>query len=175
MPIKGGRERGAALPRGWSVCGEVVTLSDVSENPVGYTESSMDQEMNFPNPVARTDLPSRKRRWPKVLIACGAMFVLGVVFFPQLVSSKLGRKFVVSYIASRTNSVVALESVKTSWFGGTEFRFLMIKDPLGRRISVSHLACGASLPKLLRGKYDLGDAVVNGLFMDYVIDDGRGG
>jgi hypothetical protein len=134
----------------------------------------MDQEMNFPNPVVRTDLPTKKPRWPKVLIAAAVLLVLGIIFFPQILSSKVGRKFVVSYLASKTNSAVTVESIKTSWFGGTEVRFLMIKDPLGRRISVSNLQCDASLWGLLRGKYKLGDTDVNGLFMDYVIDDGRG-
>ena len=55
------------------------TLADVSENPVGYTDGSMDQEMNFPNPVARTDLPTKRRRWPRIVGGLVVLLILTVV------------------------------------------------------------------------------------------------
>src|SRR4051794_31337850 len=79
------------------------TLPDLSEEPIGYTDRSMDQEMNFPNPVVRTDLPMRRRRWPKVLAAAGVMGLLVLVFLPQILSSKVGRKVVVSYLSTKLN------------------------------------------------------------------------
>jgi hypothetical protein len=56
----------------------------------------MDEEMSFPNPVVRTDLPTRRRRWPRILIGVAILGILTVVFLPQILSSKVGRKFVVS-------------------------------------------------------------------------------
>src|SRR5687767_7684549 len=135
----------------------------------------MDQEMNFPNPVLRTDLPTRKRRWPKLLAAAGVMGLLVVVFLPQILSSKPGRKIVVSYLSAKLNGPVTLQTFKTSWFGGTKFQFLSIPDPMGRTIGCKSLTCQASLWKLLRGKYQLGETVIDGLHVDWVVDDGRGG
>ncbi len=134
----------------------------------------MDEEMNFPNPVVRTDLPTRRRKLPRVLMGVAALGLLTIVFLPQILSSKVGRKFVVSYLTGKTNSVVTLESFKTSWFGGTSATFLSIADPMGRRMGFKSLKCQASLWNLLRGKYKLGETVIEGLNFDYVINDGRG-
>jgi hypothetical protein len=134
----------------------------------------MDEEMNFPNPVTRTDLPTPRRKLPRVLMGLAALLILGVVFLPQILSSKVGRKIVVSYLSAKTNSAVTLGSFKTSWFGGTSVQFLSIADPMNRRIGCKSLTCKASLWNLIRGKYRLGDAEVEGLNFDYVINDGRG-
>ena len=130
--------------------------------------------MNFPNPVTRTDLPTQRRKLPRVLMGVGALFILGLVFLPQILSSKVGRKIVVSYLSAKTNSTVTLGSFKTTWFGGTSVQFLSIADPMNRRIGCKSLTCKASLWNLLRGKYKLGDAEIEGLNLDYVINDGRG-
>jgi len=134
----------------------------------------MDEEMNFPNPVVRTDLPTRPRKLPRVIFGVFALGAFTLVFLPQILSSKVGRKFVVSYISSKTNSPVTLESFQTSWFGGTTVRFLSIADPMNRRIGCKSLTCKASLWNLLRGKYKLGETEIEGLNFDYVVDDGRG-
>jgi hypothetical protein len=134
----------------------------------------MDEEMNFPNPVVRTDLPTRRRKWPRVLLGVAVLGLLTIIFLPQILSSKVGRKFVVSYLTSKTNSTVTLESFKTSWFGGTSATFLSIADPMNRRMGFKSLKCNASLWNLLRGKYKLGETVIEGLNFDYVINDGRG-
>lgn len=149
-------------------------MPDVLEDPIGYSESGMDEEMNFPNPVVRTDLPTRRRRWPRILLGVVILGLLTVVFLPQILSSKVGRKFVVSYISGKTNCPVTLESFKTSWFGGTTVNFLTIYDPMGRHMGFKSLTCKASLLNLLRGKYKLGDTVIEGLNVDYMVDDGRG-
>jgi len=162
------------LPRNQNVLSEEVTLQDVLDEPIGYTEPRMDEEMSFPNPVVRTDLPTKRRRWPRMFMAAGVMGVLTIVFLPQILSSKVGRKFVVSYISSKTNSPVTLESFKTSWFGGTSLHFLSINDPMNRSIGFKSLTCQASLWNLLRGKFKMGDAVIEGLHVDYMVDDGRG-
>jgi hypothetical protein len=149
-------------------------LPQVIEDPIGYTEPAMDEEMSFPNPVVRTDLPTRRRRWPRILLGASLLGILTIVFLPQILSSKVGRKFVVSYISSKTNSPVTLESFKTSWFGPTTVRFLSINDPMNHSIGFKTLTCKASLLNLLRGKYKLGDTTIEGLHIDYMVDDGRG-
>ena len=107
--------------------------------------------MNFPNPVVRTDLPTQRRKLPRVLLGVAVLGLLTVIFLPQILSSKVGRKFVVSYLAGKTNSTVTLESFKTSWFGGTSATFLSISDPMGRRRGFKSLKCNASVWNLLRG------------------------
>jgi hypothetical protein len=134
----------------------------------------MDEEMNFPNPVARTDLPRQRRKLPRVLLGVAVLFILGLIFLPQILSSKVGRKFVVSYLASKTNSAVTLGSFKTSWFGGTSAQFLSIADPMNRRMGFKSLTCKASLWNLIWGNYKLGETQIDGLNFDYVINDGRG-
>jgi hypothetical protein len=135
----------------------------------------MDQEMNFPNPVVRTDLPTRRSRWPRVLLGGAVFGLLVVAFLPQILSSKVGRRLVVSNIAGKTNGKVTLESFQTSWFGGTTIRFLNISDPMGRGIGAKSVTTQASLWNLLRGRYKLGTCVIDGLHFEYVVDDGRGG
>jgi hypothetical protein len=135
---------------------------------------ALEQEMNYPNPVERSDLPVKRRRWPRVLAAGLGLLLLIIVFLPQILSSRVGRKFAVSYIAGLTNSPVTIESVSTSWFGGTSIRHLTIKDPMGRRIGFKNLTCEASLWKLLNGRFDLGQCTIDELNVEYVIDDGRG-
>jgi hypothetical protein len=135
---------------------------------------ALEQEMNYPNPVERSDLPVKRRRWPKIVAGAGVLLLLMVVFLPQILSSRVGRKFVVNYISGITNSPVTVESVSTSWFGGTTIRMLTIKDPMGRRIGFRQLHCQASLWKLLTGRYELGDCTIDDLSVEYVIDDGRG-
>jgi hypothetical protein len=134
----------------------------------------MDQEMNFPNPVVRTDLPTRRRRWPRVLLGCAGLGLVILVFLPQILSSKVGRKLVVSSIAAKTNSKVTLASFRTSWFGGTTIRYLNISDAAGRGIGAKSITTQASLWNLLRGRYKLGDCTIDGLHFEYVVDDGRG-
>lgn len=129
--------------------------------------------MDFPNPLVRTDLPVKRRRWPRILLAGALLLILGVVFLPQILSSKAGRKFVVNAITSRTRSEVTLSTFKTSWFGGTQVTFLNIKDSMGRRIGCKSLTCQAGLWKLLRNNFQLGDTTVEGLHLDWVVDDGR--
>lgn len=149
-------------------------MPDVLEDPIGYSDAAMDEEMSFPNPVVRTDLATRRRRWPRLLLGMSILGVLMIVFLPQILSSKVGRKFVVSYISAKTNSPVTLESFKTSWFGGTTVNFLTIYDPNNRHMGFKSLTCKASLWNLLRGKYKLGETVIEGLNVDYMVDDGRG-
>lgn len=149
-------------------------MRPVMEPSPGYTDTPMDQEMDFPNPLVRTDLPVKRRRWPRILLAGTLLLILGVVFLPQILSSKAGRKFVVNAITSRTRSEVTLATFKTSWFGGTQVTFLNIKDSMGRRIGCKSLTCQAGLWKLLRNNFQLGDTTVEGLHLDWVVDDGRG-
>ncbi len=149
-------------------------MPEVSENPVGYTVGSMDEEMNYPNPVVRTDLPVKKRRWPKIVGGLAVLLLLVIVFLPQILSTRVGRKFVAAYLTRKSNCAIVIESVNTSWFGGTTIKKLWFKDPLGRRMGFESMTCQASMLDFLRGKFKLGDATVDGLYFDYVMDDGRG-
>jgi hypothetical protein len=133
----------------------------------------MDQEMNFPNPVVRTDLPTRRSRWPRVLLAALGVGLLTLVFLPQILSSKVGRRFVVASIAGKTNMKVTIASFRTSWFGGTTINFLNMTDPAGRGIAAKSITTQASLWNLLRDRYKLGECVIDGAHFEYVVDDGR--
>jgi hypothetical protein len=151
-----------------------VVLADVIDEPIRYTDSPMDQEMNFPNPVVRTDLPTRRSRWPRVLLAALGVGLLVLLFLPQILGSKVGRRFVVSSIAGKTNMKVTIGTFKTSWFGGTSIQFLSMSDPAGRGMGAKSITTQASLWNLLRDRYRVGDCVIDGAHFEFVVDDGRG-
>src|SRR5205814_4212377 len=46
--------------------------------------------------------------------------------------------------------------------------------PMRRTMGCKSLVCKASIWSLLRGKYNLGETTIEGLHIDYVVDDGRG-
>ena len=68
----------------------------------------MDEEMSFPNPVERHDLPVKKPRWPKVLAGLAVVGLLVVVFLPQLLHTKPGKRLMRSRLESRFNAEVSI-------------------------------------------------------------------
>lgn len=134
----------------------------------------MDEEMNFPNPVLRTDLPVKKPRWPKVLAALVGFALLCLVLMPQLLHTRLGKRLMRARLESRYNAEVAIQDFSTSWFGGTTAGQCWLKGGDGRVIGFNSLKSDISLWKLLRGNYTLGNCAVDGLIVDYVLDTGDG-
>ena len=133
----------------------------------------MDEEMSFPNPVVRTDLPVKKRIWPKVVLGLVVVVILCVVFLPQILNNKIGRRLLRAKLEGRFNTEVAIGDFKTSWFGGTRVSQFWIKSSEGRVIGCNAMKCDMSLIKMLRGNYKLGNCEIDGLIVDYVLDIGN--
>lgn len=132
----------------------------------------MDEELNFPNPVLRTDLPVKKPRWPKVLAAMAVLGVLSVIFLPQILHTRIGKRIIRARLEGRYAAEIGFQDFSTSWFGGTTAGQFWIKTSDGRVIGFNSLQCDASLWKLLRSNYALGDCTIDGLIVDYVLDSG---
>ena len=132
----------------------------------------MDEEMNFPNPVVRTDLPVKKPKWPKILIGLAAIGFLCLVFLPQILHTRIGKRLIRARLESRYNADVAIQDFSTSWFGGTTANQCWIKSGNGGTVGFNALKSEISLWKLLRDKYPLGNCTIDGLIVDYVLDTG---
>jgi hypothetical protein len=133
----------------------------------------MDEEMSFPNPVVRHDLPQR-RPWKRYVLAGLALVgVLTLAFLPQVLHNRIGRRLLRARLEMKYNAEASIESFSTSWFGGTTAGQVWLKSSDGRVIGFNALrADGLSLGKLLRGKFDLGNCTVDGLIVDYSFDTG---
>jgi hypothetical protein len=133
----------------------------------------MDEDMSFPNPVERHDLPVKKPRWPKVVAALLVLGVLIIIGLPQILHTRIGRRIVRARLESRYGGEVLLEDFRTSWFGGTTARQFWIKAADGHVVGCANFASDKlSLWKLLRNRYELGHCTIDGLVVEYVLDHG---
>ena len=136
----------------------------------------MDEEMNFPNPVERHDLPVKKPVWPKVAVVIGVFLVIGVIFLPRILQTRVGRRMVRARLESKFNAEVSLQDFQTSWFGGTTASQFWLKAADGHVVGFRSLRSDRlSLFKLLRGKFDLGNCAIDGLIVEYDFDTGDAG
>ena len=135
----------------------------------------MEHELGFPNPVERHDLPKKRKRWPKIVLAIVVPVALIVFFLPQLMRLGPGKRLLCSYLESKYRKQFWIEDIRTSWWGGTEIKMLVMRDTNGDRLKVFRLSCDASLWQLLNGDFALGpNAKADGVFLDYVVDYGNG-
>jgi hypothetical protein len=132
----------------------------------------MDEEMSFPNPVVRTDLPVKKRQWKRYVAAVLILGLLSVVFLPQILHNRIGRRLLRAKLEATYNAEIAIQDITTSWRGGTTVSQFWIKGNDGRVIGFSSFKSDVSLWKLLRGHYDLGKCEIDGLVVDWVFDSG---
>lgn len=133
----------------------------------------MDEDMSFPNPVERHDLPVKKPRWPKVVAALLVLGALVVAGLPQILHTRIGRRIIRTRMENRYGGEVFLGGFRTSWFGGTTASELWIKAPDGHVVGFASFASDKlSLWKLLRNRYELGHCTIDGLVVEYVLDYG---
>jgi hypothetical protein len=136
----------------------------------------MDEEMPFPNPVSRTDLPQR-RRWKRYILAGVALTgFLIVAFLPQVLHNRIGRRLLRARMEMKYDAEISMETFTTSWFGGTSATQVWLKSAEGRVIGLNTFKSeGLSLGKLLRGKFDLGKCTIDGLIVDFAFDNADAG
>jgi hypothetical protein len=135
----------------------------------------MDEEMSFPNPVVRTDLLPGRRTWKRyALVGVLLIGVLGVVFLPQVLHSRVGRRLLRARLEWKYNAEVSIQDFSTSWFGGTVVNQFWFKMADGRVIGFNVLKSDVSLWKLLRGNYALGNCAVDGLVVDFSFENADG-
>lgn len=132
----------------------------------------MEEELSFPNPVLRTDLPVKKPWWPKAVAVVAVVGLLSVIFLPQILHTRIGKRLMRARLESRYNAEITIQDFSTSWFGGTTAGQVWFKTADGRIVGFNTFTSEVSLWKLLRGKYPLGNCAVDGLIVDYVLDSG---
>ncbi len=132
----------------------------------------MEEELAFPNPVLRTDLPVKKPWWPKALTAVVGVGLLTVIFLPQILHTRVGKRIMRARLESRYNAEITIQDFSTSWFSGTTVGQMWFKTSDGRIVGFNTLTSDVSLWQLLRSKYVLGNCAVDGLIIDYVLDSG---
>lgn len=134
----------------------------------------MDPDLQFPNPVERHDLPVPRKKWKYVLAGGLTLLLLGTIFLPQILSSKVGRNLLKAYLENQYRGQAWMTDFKTSWWGPTTLTKFSLTDPEGRQIRFDRLESPISLWGLLFGKVDLGEATIDKLYAEFVIDYGDG-
>jgi len=133
----------------------------------------MENEMAFPNPIERTDLPVRSGRKWKITLAVVVVLGLILLALPWVLNRGIGRTMVGNIMQRKLRMNVYFLKFQTSWWSGTTFHELAIGDPR-QRIGAKKLHTQCGLWGLLTGDYKLGDAQAEGLRIDYVVDYGDG-
>ena len=134
----------------------------------------MDPNIAFPNPIARTDLPTPRRKWRYIVGGLLLVMVFSIVFLPQIVASKIGRSALKMYLEGKYRGNAWVGEINTGWFGSTTINGFSLMDPEGRSIKFARLDCQAPLRKLLFGNFDLRNATIKDLSIEYVLDHGDG-
>ncbi|HEV8292022.1 MAG TPA: hypothetical protein VGP94_08860, partial [Tepidisphaeraceae bacterium] len=134
----------------------------------------MDPNIAFPNPIVRTDLPTPRRKWRYVVGGLLFIFILCTVFLPQIVCSKLGRSAIKMYLEGKYRGNAWVGEINTGWFGSTTINGFSLMDPEGRSIKFARLDAQLPFRKLLLGHYDLNNATIKDLSIEYVLDYGDG-
>src|SRR2546423_11790745 len=135
---------------------------------------AMDPQIAFPNPIARTDLPTPRRKWRYVVGGLGVVLFLSIVFLPQIMSSKIGRNLIKAYLENKYRATAWVGEMHTGWFSGTSIDGFSLIDPEGRAIKFARLDCGMTLGKLLTSNFDLRNATIKDLSVEFVVDFGDG-
>lgn len=133
-----------------------------------------DSDNPTPNPSAPTSqVPEvsakrRRRRVPLLLKIVGGLFlliILLVVFAPMLASTGPARSFVLGKVNSSLSGGGRVEIADWSlgWLSGTKLNGVHWSDAAGQDVSIASLTTSLSVLDIVRGKYALGDTVVDGL------------
>src|SRR5215203_5842029 len=99
----------------------------------------MDPELQFPNPVERHDLPVPRKKWKYVLGGGLTLLLLGGIFLPQILSSKVGKNILKAYLENQYRGQAWMTDFRTSWWGPTTLTKFSLTDPEGRQVRFDKL------------------------------------
>src|SRR5947207_9714497 len=120
----------------------------------------MDPQIAFPNPIARTDLPTPRRKWRYVVGGVGVVLFLSIVFLPQIMSSKIGRNLIKAYLENKYRGTAWVGEMHTGWFSGTSIDGFSLIDPEGRALKFARLDWGMTSGKQSTTRHSLRDRTV---------------
>lgn len=116
------------------------------------------------NPPGAPAPKKRRRRWPWILGAILLVLIVLVLLAPTLASMGWARSMIVGQVNHRLNGRVEIQDWSVGWLSGTKVDGLRVYDSSNRQIlELPHLVSGLTVLDLVRGKYDLGNTVVDGL------------
>lgn len=134
----------------------------------------MEEQIAFPNPIARTDLPTPRRKWRYVVGGLLFIIVVTTLFLPQIFCSKLGRGALKMYLEGKYRGNVWIGDIQSGWFSPTTINGFSLMDPEGRSVKFARLESQVPFRKLLLGHYELKNANIKDLSIEYTIDYGDG-
>ncbi|MEA2708420.1 MAG: large repetitive protein, partial [Phycisphaerales bacterium] len=117
-----------------------------------------------PDPsAAPAPAPKRRRkRWPWVIVGILLLLILLVALAPTLISSGPGKSFIVGKINNSLNGKLDVADLSIGWLSGVTLNGVKIDDQQGRRVlEIASVRVPISLIGAARGKYDLGDTVID--------------
>lgn len=103
-------------------------------------------------------------RWRWIAAGLLLFLLLFALFLPTLLSSRFGRPILISYINQQLNGRAEIKNCSLGWRHGMQIDGLAIFDSNGRQIlQVIRLNTGWTFPSSLRGRYNLGEVVAEGM------------
>src|SRR5207253_3042488 len=113
--------------------------------------------------------------WPKVVIGILLIFILLVVFLPQIASLGFVRSIVVGKVNNNLNGKVAIDNWSLGWTGGVDVKGVKVYDESGKEIlNVPKVSTKLSLIDAIRGRYKLGKTSVEGPVTFAIVVDKNG-
>ncbi|MEA2734910.1 MAG: large repetitive protein, partial [Humisphaera sp.] len=117
-----------------------------------------------PDPsAAPAPAPKRRRkRWPWVIVGILLFLILLVALAPTLISTGPGKSFIVGKVNSSLNGKLDVADLSIGWLSGVTLNGVKIDDQQGRRVlEIASVRVPISLIGAARGKYDLGETVID--------------
>ena len=106
----------------------------------------------------------RRRLWLKIAGGLVAFLILLVLLLPTIAGTRIVRSIVVGKINDRLNGKIEIADWSFGWTSGARIDGVKLTDADGRQLlQLAHLDAPVSLIGVMRGKYDLGKVVVDGL------------
>lgn len=110
-----------------------------------------------------------RRRWLKVVGSILLLLILLVLLIPTIASSAAARGYVLGKVNEHVNGHVQVDDWSLGWSGNFRLDGLRVTDSAGSQIlQLAHLTAHPSLWSVIRGHYDLGKIVVDGLDFNVV-------
>jgi hypothetical protein len=126
-------------------------------------ESDPQADASAPTPPK----PKRKRRiplWAKIAVGFVLLVCILVLFAPMIASSGAARSFVLGKVNENLNGKVEIDNWSLGWRSGFRANGVRVRDAAGERIlQLNSLTTGLTVLDAVRGGYDLGDVVIDGL------------
>jgi hypothetical protein len=134
-----------------------------SKAPVDPNQPDPDREEG---PAASSPPPAAPRRrrgwWWKIPLALLVLLIVLVLLAPTIAGTSPVRRYVLGNVNQNLNGSVAIDDWSISWTRGIEARGIKLLDDRGAEVaSIARVRTALSLIDAIRGRYHLGETVVD--------------